>query len=423
MATVNHHTLVKTLGSVDPNLGPDLFLICGDPYLVKDALSFLRTFLLGKEKNKFSIEKLDGTITPVGDIVEQVCTYSFLTPKKIVIIENIPLFQTETNKSCINYTAADIDFLTDFFEKGIPPGHVLVMTAFASDKRKKIYKIISEKGMVIDCSVAKGARQVDLDEQRSIMQHVAGQILSKYNKQLDTPSFQTLMDLTGFNLDLFSQNIEKLSAYVGDRQQITQQDVKAVVVREKKDPIFNLTNAIMGKEIKPALFYLNSLLKDGFHPLQILKSLENLFRKLILVTDCLTHLYPDGANLKQMSFNQFKHNVLPQIEALDKKTMKTIEDRELFLSGKALLKKDLAQDLFLAPSPQNAYPVYLTFQKSENFSLNELYQIMVFLSDLDYHLKTSSIDVVTQIENLMIKLCSQGGFVYAQKNQDRSDHF
>ncbi len=51
-----------------------------------------------------------------------------------------------------------------------------------------------------------------------------------------------------------------------------------------------------------------------------------------------------------------------------------------------------------------------------NFSLIELQQALIFLSDIDYELKSSSFDIRTMIENFIIKTCSKGGFVYAKEN-------
>jgi len=88
-----------------------------------------------------------------------------------------------------------------------------------------------------------------------------------------------------------------------------------------------------------------------------------------------------------------------------------IEDREKYLSKEDSNKKTkIVNDLFLAPNPQNSYPVFQIFQKSENFSLNELNQALIFFSDLDYRLKSTSFDAKTAIENFIIKICSKGGF-------------
>jgi DNA polymerase-3 subunit delta len=202
---------------------------------------------------------------------------------------------------------------------------------------------------------------------------------------------------------------------------ISMTDVKAVVKRDKKDPVFNLTNAFMAKDVKNALFYLNSLLNEGFHPLQILKSFENMIRRLILVK-CFTQPFCQNnkMNFKNMNFNAFKQGVLPKIIIHDKHTKKRIEDQDDYLSDPDSKKKtNKSNDLFLAPNPNNAYPVFQTIQKSENFSLKELNQALIFLSDLDYRLKSSSFDAKTSLENFIINCCRKGGFEYAPENKNR----
>jgi DNA polymerase-3 subunit delta len=82
---------------------------------------------------------------------------------------------------------------------------------------------------------------------------------------------------------------------------------------------------------------------------------------------------------------------------------------EIFFEDKKAFKKDGFKDLLLAPNPKNPYPVYQVFLKSENFSLSNLNQALVFISDLDYKMKTSAIDAKTQMENFIIQLCSKGG--------------
>ncbi len=418
MGIVKYHTLKQELSQVGNDPVPNLYLICGEAYLIKKAFDTLSKSLLGIDKNQFSVETLDGTTTPLGDIIEQVTTFSFPVTQKIIIVKNCPLFQSDKSSTQIRYSIAELDRFANFIETGWPVEHFLVLTSEISDKRKKIYKIIAQSGTVIDCTVAKGARKIDIDEQRSVLSSVADQVLSKNKKRIDNQAFQALVDMTGFNLDVFTQNLEKLSIYTADRASICLEDVKTVVVKDKKDPIFNLTNAIMEKDAKASLYYLNSLFDDGFHPLQILKSLENLFRKFLYVKDSLMTIYPSNNALNQMTFNQFKQAILPKIVTQDKTQLKKTEALEKYLTGKELKKKDIPKDLFLAPNPKNAYPVFQTFKKSENFSTNELYHTLLFLSDLDYQLKTSSVDAKTQIESLIIKLCSKGEFVYAQKNQD-----
>ena len=425
MTLVKYNKLDSFISGLDKTRLPGLFLIYGDPYLVKQAFKTLSSFLVGNDNEQFAMEILEGGSVSMGDIIEQVSTFSFLVSNKVVAVKNIPLFQSRQSNTDVSFSSSDLDLLADFIEKGIPPNHFLVFTTANIDKRKKIYKAIADKGLVIDASVATGARKADQDEQRSVLQSIAGQILSKAGKNIDNQAFHALVDLTGFNLDLFSQNLAKLIAYSGKSAGISLSDVKAVIKRDKKDPIFNLTNALMDKNVNKSLFYLNSLFNEGFHPLQILKSFENLIRKLILVKCFIRQFYQKNTiQLKRINFNSFKLNVLPDIIYHDKQTKTAIEERDNELSkDPPKKKKGKANDLFLAPNPKNAYPVFQIFQKSENFSLNELSHALIFLSDLDYRLKSSSFDAKTQIESFIINICSKGGFVYAQENKNHCHYF
>ncbi len=420
---LKHNGLKVFLTSVKEKDIPALALIYGESFLVKQAFKTLSSFLLGNDNRKFALEILEGGAVSMGDIIEQVSTFSLLVSKKIVAVKNAPLFQTNQSGSDISFSLSDLDHLNDFIGKGIPKNHYLILTTSLIDKRKKIYKAIADKGLIIDCSVAQGARKADQDEQKAVLQTIADNILSTSKKTIDYQAFKTLVDLTGFNLGILSQNLEKLIAYSGKAKIISTADVKAVVKRDKKDPIFNLTNAVMAKDFKNALFYLNSLFNEGFHPLQILKSFENLIRKLILVK-CFTQKFSKNNNLKvtrkislkKIDFNSFKLSVLPKVIHYDEQIKISVENRDQYLSNEDLKKNaNKANDLFLAPNPKNAYPVFQTFQKSENFSLNELNQALIFLGDLDYKLKSSSIDAKTQIENFIIKICSKGGFDHDTK--------
>lgn len=431
MAQIKYNTLVSYLDSLGRSEPPKVFLVCGDSFLVRQAFDTLTGFLLKGLSKEFAMDVLEGSSSPMGDIVEQVSTFSFLQSKKVIAVKEAPLFSAKTSTSEITYSPKDLDHLADLVHKGIPDNHILIMTSSAPDKRKKIYKRIADQGMIIDCTVAQGVRKADLEEQRAVLRDLARQLLSGTNKQMDQAGFSALVDQTGFNPALFAANIEKLLAYTGTRPSIKAQDVMAVVHRDKKDPIFSLTNALMDRDASKALTLLASLFSEGFHPLQILKSLENQVRKLLVVKSFTTGLYQGDSGLppiKSIHFNGFKQVLLPRIIARDTAVMKTSEDQERMTeipepdqkenqpknqkkSQAKKKKKPMPNDLLLAPNPNNPYPVFQNFQKSENFSLDELTRALMALSDLDYALKSSGIAAEIGIENFIMALCHRGGSI------------
>jgi DNA polymerase III delta subunit len=411
MSLIKFDQLAKTLAEYHKKGSfPGFYLIFGDSFLLKDAFQKLSGFLQGKAKDEFSMETLDGSSITMGEVIEQVSTFSFFCPQKIVLLKNANLFQSQTQAKTDSegsgISSADLDLLISFLKKdGVPPNHFLIITTPKVDRKRKAYKTMEKSGLIIDCSVAQGLRKADLDEQARIFKSVSDRILSAAGKKMGRQAFQTLSDLTGADLELFSQNLEKLIVYAANNREITVQDVNTVITRDKKEPIFKLSNAFTEKNTPQALALLNSLFIEGAHPLQILKVLENQIRKLILVKEFAEKLKKEnkGINFKTINFNVFKQNILPRITKYDKETQKAIEEKELAFSGKKPKKKTGdSSELLLAPNPQNPYPVFLLFQKSENFSSRELHQALIYLSDMEYRLKSSIFDSKASFENFII---------------------
>ena len=404
---IKHNKIEHFLSSADCKAFPNLILIHGEQYLLKQALETVSQFLLGNGHDKFAREILEGGSVTMGEIIEQVSTFSFFLSRKVIIVKNIPLFQSKTKTSEIVFSQSELDHFMDFIEKGIPENHYLILTTNLVDKRKKVFKKIKNNALIIDCQVATGSRKADIDEQRAVLQTIARQVLSKADKNLEPRAFISLVDLTGFDLELFSRNLEKLIVYAGKNPNITNADVNKIISRDKTDPIFNLTNALMEKDTKKTLFYFNSLLNKGFHILQLLRSLENQTRKLILVKCCTIQISRSKTiGIKKMGFNAFKQSILPKIIEYDKKSKSDIKELNESFSGRESKKESKLNELLLAPNPGNAYPVFQIFQKSENFSQKELNQALIFLSDMDYKMKSSSFDVKTALENFIINICS-----------------
>ncbi len=390
---------------------PNLILIHGEPYFIKQFTDYVTSFLLGSESSSFALETLEGGSVSMGEIIEQVSTFSFLSSRKVVRIKNIPLFQKSTRGGEISFSQSEIDHFSDFIEKGIPENHFLVLTAASVDKRKKIFKTIKANALIIDCFIPTGSRKAELDEQNAVLRAIAGDISSKAGKKIDHSAFMLLVDLTGFDPELFAKNLEKLIVYAGDNPNITTGDVKRVITRDKTDPIFNLSNALLEKRADRAIFYFNSLLDKGIHILALLKSLENQIRKMVMVKACAMELgncrdsRKKNMGFKNSHFNNFKQNVLPKIIEYDKKSKKSVQELDLSFDAESSKKKTGKNDLILVPNPRSPYPVFQLFQKSDNFSLEELTLALIDLSDLDYQMKSSSMDAETALENFLITLC------------------
>jgi len=311
------------------------------------------------------------------------------------------------------------DRLQQAIEKGFPKGNHLIITTDTADKRRKLYNTIKEKGLVIDCSVPKGDFSADKKKQVDVLKESKNAILEQSGKTMEGNAFEKMFEMTGFDLAIFSNNLHKLVSYVGKRKKITVNDVEAAMERTKKDPIYELSNAIANRNIEMTLFFLGSLLAvDKFHPLQALAVLTNQIRKLLLVKGFIESPYGNdwdgwislGYLKGEWPTTNFKSYIIPAIQKHDRALLdqiKSWETREADdQSATKKTKKDKTiSDLIIVKNPNSPIPVFKLLQNSERFTKDELIGAFEILSEADKLLKSTKQNPKLILEQAIIRIC------------------
>jgi DNA polymerase-3 subunit delta len=299
-------------------------------------------------------------------------------------------------------------------EKGFPPGHHLVITTDGVDRRRSVYGALNAAGLIVDCSVPKGEGKADKEAQAAVLSAQVRAALAPHGKSMDRAAFLALCEMTGFDLGTFSNNLEILIGYVGQRRAITAEDVAAVLTRTKKDPIFEFTNALTERHLDNALFFLGTLLGGEIHPLQALAAMANQVRKLLAVKEFTCG--PAGALWQRgCSFPVFQKTVMPAVVRHDREFLERLAAWEEAAAappaeGKKKKKpRAAASDLVLARNPANAYPIYILFKKAEGFSREELLAAIHRLSAADLQLKSSPLNPRLILERVVWQICDAQG--------------
>lgn len=310
--------------------------------------------------------------------------------------------------------AADqADILQKAIEKGFPDGNRLIITTDMVDKRRSLYKCVLKMGTVVNCFVPKGDRRVEKAAQREVLMDQLHVVLTRAGKTIQKEAVDVLLEMTGFDLRTLNANLEKLISYAGDRTEISVDDTEAVLERTKKDPLYELTNAIAERDLTRAVFYLDSLLSDNFFPLQLLAAMANQVRRLLILRDFMESGHGDCWQGPGMSFQRFRDTVMPALQLYDQDTLNRLaewekiktmaEPDETDQSSKA--KEKLATDIAIIKSPQNAYPVFLLSQNAHRFSMGELQVALATIAEADLQLKTTSKNPRLILENIIFKIC------------------
>ena len=306
--------------------------------------------------------------------------------------------------------------LQNAVERGFPKGNHLIITTDMVDKRRKLYKVIQKKGVIIDCSVPKGARRADQLAQEAVLGERMETLLHGSGKTMDRQTFRAMYELTGFDLRIFSENLNTLITYVGARKKITQDDVENVLKRTKKDPIYEFTNAISDRNVEESLFFLNSLLSDNLHPLQILAAITNQIRKLLIVRGFIESAHGKSWH-SEIQYGQFKSSIMPAVQRYDRDILNQLREWDELLSINAGMnksrsekagkkkEKSAATDLVIAKNSQNPYPVYQMLLKSEKFTTYELIAAFEKLSEADLRLKSTRQGQKLVLEQAILSIC------------------
>lgn len=294
-------------------------------------------------------------------------------------------------------------------ENGFPDSHHLIVAVNAKvPKNLKAYKAIAKLGLVVDCHVPTGERRADKAAQDVVLKQALQQQLEASGKKLAPGLFESLCRLTGFDLRTFTQNVGKLIDYSGERSEISAEDIHHVLRRTKSDPVFELTNALAERNTLQSLFFLNTLLRAKWHPLQILAAMANQVRKLLIAKDFAAgvgrQVWSAG-----MGYQQFQQSVMPLIQGYDENTRAMADkwqpEDQKESKGKRGAKK-ASLDVVLAPNPKSAYPVYQTLLKSERYTKDELVAAMVLISQSDVRLKSTGQDPAVVIKKTITEICN-----------------
>jgi DNA polymerase-3 subunit delta len=436
------------------NIAP-VYLLHGEDYLVKSALTRLIETLIPESQQSTNLQVVDGSQADFRAILNSVNTFSLFSGRKVVVVQDSRIFYSRSNlpaifaKSEQAYQAGDVEgaarllfevlgyagwsltdvaggawreipadlwqqavgvdqdkqkmewleavvdhassremevprrhddasLLEEALLRGFPSEQCLLLTTDTVDKRRSLYRLIQEKGIVLDFSVASGTTRQARAQQEAILKKLAQETLSEVGKTIDPAALALLLERTGFNLWALKTQIEKLISFVGHQALITLEQVEELSDHFREEPLYELNNAVASRDSTAALLALNRLLEQNYHPLQLLGSLANEIRRLLMAREFVDeHLA--GAVDPKISYGRFQKSILP------------------------LVKKKTGKDSPLATL--HPFALHKTMVRSTSFETSDLINSLQHLFSADLTLKSTSISGRAIMESLILELC------------------
>ncbi|MGD8314622.1 MAG: hypothetical protein PVI17_07770 [Syntrophobacterales bacterium] len=275
----------------------------------------------------------------------------------------------------------DVSLLETALQEGFPEEQSLCLTTDTVDKRRSLYRLMEKKGIVVDFGVASGSSRQVRSQQEKILRNLAQETLSAAGKTIEPEALALLFERTGFNLWALKTQLEKLMSFAGEATLVTREHVEDLSDQFREEPLYELNNAVAIRDCETGLLVLNRLLDQNYHPLQLLASLANEVRRLLVAREFINeHLA--GSLDRSISYGGFQKIILPVV--------KEKSDKESPIAN-------------LHP-----FALHKTMVRSATFQIAELVELLQHLFAADLTLKSSGIPERAVMEGLIIRLCSAG---------------
>ena len=310
-------------------------------------LSGAETFFIDKAREKIlarlNVDKATELITfdcdtklALGEIISAIDSSPFFGAKNVVLVKNATFFSAEKKSERLENILRDMQ-----------PTNFVIFTAKTADKRRKLYKIISQVGAILE---AEPLRPWEVDEWlneklSSLGKIMRGEARRHFNERLGI--------LPEISLWYLENELNKVALNVAGAE-ITAADLRKNMLAPPEVSNFALTDAVDEKKLKKAIY--------------LLKMQARVPAKIPLVTTLLVN------HVRRLL-------------------------RAKFFMAQGISGRRLGE-----PLEMNPYIAQKLGETAKTYREKILEEVFVDLADADFKLKTGRANVEI-LERILIKLC------------------
>lgn len=315
-----------------PNFGSLVFLMGEEPYLIDQALKQIEMTKVDESMRDFNFTSYHATDAQLEKVRDNIETLPSFSNQRVIFLKDV-------------HELSDSDWATlESILTNPVSSTLLVMTAAKFDKRKKIFKIISDNSVCVEF------KKLYDNQIPSWISYICGQ----QGLQISDEATHLLHRNVGSHLQEIESEVIKLKSFISPRTRVEIDDVKNAVSKTREENIFQWTEAVASRDRVRALESLVTLLDQGQNEVGVVTLMARHVRLL----------------------------------------MKVKKGQELGYAGSKLAQYAQVSPYFLAG--------YV--KQSGLWSARQLEQLLLTLNETDLALKTSPVSAPLWLENMVLKM-------------------
>lgn len=245
-----------------------IYVLHGDEdFLKRRVMLELRSRLFGTDADEFGLSTHAGDKASFATVIDELETVPFLSPCRMVVVENADPFVTEHRGALERYIAQPAK------------NGVLVLDVKTWPATTRLAKMLADASTIV-CKAPAAYKLPEWCKKWAV---------ARYGKQLDQNAAQLLVTLVGVDMGQLDQELAKLAVYAGSVERIEVADVDQLVGSGRTAKTFSIFDAIADKRPREALTILDQLFEQGEDPIRILGAFSYQLRRLAQIAS-LTQL-------------------------------------------------------------------------------------------------------------------------------------
>lgn len=257
-----------------------VYLLHGDEtYLARQTEKEIIEAVLAPEERETSLTVLENNPDPAY-LVGLIETTPFFGGKNVIVLRDSSLLKAKRSSAeeGDGEDKQDKDGGAGRLQEIINhmPEYSIVIFSLSgkADKRKKLYKAIEQSGAVIEFSSpkAKEAKILILEKLEQLNKRMVPEALEYY--------LGVLSMMPKISVAMIYSELDKIALYTGDNPVIGYRALTEIMAAVPEVNVFEMTEALSLKQIRPALELLHSQLAAGEHPVKLLGLLAFHVRRL-----------------------------------------------------------------------------------------------------------------------------------------------
>lgn len=237
----------------------------------------------GLETIDGAVETVDAAVEKINDACRALMTFPFLGGKKLVWLKNAT-FLGDTPLGRSESVTNALAQLCEILKAGLPEDVTFLMSAPEADKRRSAFKQLSKMGVIQLHDKPDLGFRADEEE---IISWTAQQAHARGLK-ISHEAVEALAARVGLNTRQLDNELQKLETAFGHGHSIGAADVRSLVAGTRESGIFDISNAILARDLPLALETLAQLIRQGERGISILlAAIVPTVRNLLLVKDLM----------------------------------------------------------------------------------------------------------------------------------------